>query len=281
MGIADNFTDILSLYPSAAPIKQGGQKAVFLIDHQDLGKCVLKVGIYSRPQTLERIVREVKTLREIDSPYYPKNYEFQVLDGNRFLIFEQYIESIPLSSCLQNYTDIENALFLLKELVLGLWIIWNKQIVHRDLKPDNILIRDDGHPVIIDLGIARLLDEESLTQTIAHRGPATPAYAAPEQLLNRKASIDIRTDQFNLGIITTQLLMGGVHPFDPEVVGDGENIMENIIQGKWVKDVFTNHDLRLLQPLIERLLGKEPYMRFRSPELLMQQIDNCLEKVRR
>lgn len=281
MGITDNFADILAQYPSASPIKQGGQKAVFLVTHQNFGKCILKVGIYPRPQTLERIAREVKTLREIDSPYYPKNFDFQVPDGNRFLIFEQYIESTPLSSCLQNYINPENTLYLLKELVLGLQIIWNKQIVHRDIKPDNILIRDNGHPVIIDLGIARLLDEESLTQTIAHRGPATPAYAAPEQLLNRKASIDIRTDQFNLGIITTQLLMGGVHPFDPAVVRDGDNIMENIIQGKWVKDVYKKDNLVLLQPLVERLLGREPYMRFRSPELLMQQIDNCLEKVQR
>lgn len=281
MQMADNFSDILSLYPNASPIKQGGQKSVFLITHQSFERCILKVGIYPRPQSLERIAREVKTLREIDSPYYPKNFDFQVLDSNRFLILEQYIESTPLSSCLQEYIDPENTLFLLRELVLGLMVIWNKQIVHRDLKPDNILIKDDGYPVIIDLGIARLLDEESLTQTIAHRGPATPAYAAPEQLLNRKASIDIRTDQFNLGIITTQLLMGGVHPFDPAVVGDGDNIMENIIQGKWVRDVFCKENLVFLKPLVERLLGKEPYMRFRSPELLMQQIDNCLEKVRR
>ncbi len=279
MEIADKFTDILSLYPSASPMKQGGQKAVFLINHKDFGDCILKVGIYSRPQTLERITREVNTLRKIDSPFYPKNYEFQVLDDNRFLIFEQNIESVPLSSCLQNYTDPENALFLLRELVLGLKIIWEKQIVHRDLKPDNILIKHDGHPVIIDLGIARLLDEESLTQTIALHGPATPAYAAPEQLLNRKASIDIRTDQFNLGIITAQLLMGGVHPFDPKIVGNNENIMENIIHGKWSRAVFTNNDLKILQPLIERLLGKEPYMRFRSPELLMHEIDNCFEKL--
>ena len=278
MGIAENFCDILAMYPDAKPIKEGGQKAVFLINHPDFGKCVLKVGIYSRPQTLERIQREVRTLWEIDSSYYPKNYDFQILDGNRFFILEQYVECVPLSSCLRNYTDPSDTLLLLRELVIGLEILWNKKIVHRDLKPDNILISSKGNPIIIDLGIARLLAEESLTQTIALRGPATPAYAAPEQLLNRKTNIDIRTDQFNLGIITMQLLMGGTHPFDPVVVGAGENIMENILQGRWNKGILENQDLKALRPLIERLLGKEPYMRFRSSESLLEQIDICLQR---
>lgn len=278
MGINEHFFDVLSVFPDAQLIKEGGQKAVFLINHPSYGKCVLKVGVYSRPQTLERIQREVRTLREIDSTYYPKNYDFQLLDGNRFLIFEQYVECNPLSSCLGNYTNPSDALNLLSQLVTGLVILWNKQIVHRDLKPDNILIANSGQPIIIDLGIARLLVEESLTQTVAFCGPATPAYAAPEQLLNRKSNIDIRTDQFNLGIITLQLLLGGIHPFDPAIVGAGVNITENILQGRWFREIFQRQDLQFLCPLIEKLLGREPYMRFRSSETLIKQIGYCIEK---
>lgn len=277
MAIADNFADILALYPNAIPLKEGGQKAVFLIEHPKYGKCVLKVGVFSRPQTLQRIQREVETLRNIDSSYYPKNYDFQILDANRFVILEQYVECLPLSSCEDRYTNPKDVLLLLRELVVGLEILWKKQIVHRDLKPDNILITPLGHPIIIDLGIARLLSEESLTQTIAPRGPATPAYAAPEQLLNRKTKIDFRTDLFNLGIITLQLLMGGAHPFDPAIVGIGNSEMDNILQGIWNKDILKKEENKFLLPLIEKLLGKEPYMRFRSPELLLHQIDSYLK----
>jgi len=280
MGIAENFQDILATFPDAQLLKEGGQKAVFLISHPNYGKSVLKVGTYSRPQTLERIQREVRTLREIDSAYYPKNFDFQILPDNRFLIVEQYVDCIPLSSCMDQYVDPAKALMLVRELVIGLKILWEKQIVHRDIKPDNILIASNGRPIIIDLGIARLLDEESLTQTIALRGPATPFYAGPEQLLNRKASIDIRTDQFNLGIILLQLLMKGIHPFDPAIVCAGENIVENILAGRWYRGVFTNPHLICLQPLIEKLLGKEPYMRYRSPDNLMRRIDECLKEVK-
>lgn len=56
---------------------------------------------------------------------------------------------------------------LMSHLIEGLSIIWDKGIVHRDLKPENIIIREDGKPCIIDLGIARFLDQESLTNTLA------------------------------------------------------------------------------------------------------------------
>ena len=50
---------------------------------------------------------------DIDSAYYPRNYGFQVLDDHRFLIFEEYVDSMPLSNCLDNYSEPYNALTLL------------------------------------------------------------------------------------------------------------------------------------------------------------------------
>lgn len=187
MGMAENFRDILSTFPDAQLLKEGGQKAAFLISHPEYGKSVLKIGTYSRAQTLERDGNiEVKTLLEIDSIYYPKIFDFQIFPDNRFLIIEQYVDSIPLSSCLDQYADPIKVLSLLRELVIGLKILWGKNIVHRDIKPDNLLIASDGRPIIIDLGIARLLDEESITQTLALQ-PKTPIYASPEQLLKSES----------------------------------------------------------------------------------------------
>jgi len=277
MAIADNFEDIIEKYPGAMPLKEGGQKSVWLIDHLKYGRSVLKVGNYSHPEALERIQREVNTLRKIDSKYYPKNYDFIILDGNRFVIIEEYVDCTPLSDCLSSYTDPKLALLLIKEIVTGLVILWNMNIVHRDIKPDNILITKSGCPKIIDLGIARLLDEESLTHTLAKMGPNTPIYAAPEQLENRKSAIGIRTDQFNLGIVLMQLLLGGAHPFDPHLIKSGSSIVENIINDKWYSKWLDDNDLLSIKPLISQLLGHEPFMRFRSPQKLIDAIDICLE----
>ena len=84
--------------------------------------------------------------------------------------------------------------------------------VHRDIKPSNILFRTPDEPVLTDFGIVRVLGEPSLTQDFMAQGPGTPLYAAPEQLLNEKALIDWRTDQFGLALVLAECIVRR-HPF--------------------------------------------------------------------
>ena len=274
-----DFQDILDKFKVIKELKVGGQKSVFIIQDPEHGKTVLKIGNFTNPQTLERIRREVMILRSLDSKYYPKVFKFSIIGKDRFLILEEFVECIPLSECLDSYTDLKKALELLYEIIIGLNIIWEKQVVHRDIKPDNILITNSGSPKIIDLGIARLLDQESITQTFAPRGPSTPIYAAPEQLQNKKTLIDFRTDQFNLGILLLQLLLGGEHPFNPAICNSGINIGENIINGNWCRDRIESNIYKPIKPFVYRLLGREPYMRYRTADLLISAINNCLSEV--
>lgn len=245
------------------------------VDH---GEVVLKVGNYASEPSLERIKREVAVLRNITSDYYPTIFEFKVFPNNRFLIVEQYIDSTPLGDCFARFSDPKTALELVLEMTTALTVLWSKRIVHRDLKPDNILIRKDGKPKVIDLGIARLLDDESLTRTVAASGPCTPIYAAPEQLTNRKNDIDIRTDQFCLGIILGQLVLRGEHPFDPTIVKSGASIVDNILQDNWARSTVETAGTRPLLDLCQKLLGNQPHQRFRRAEFLLEAIDNVLKR---
>ncbi len=272
------YQDILARYPDAQLLKKGGQKQAYRVSHPDYGMVVLKVGTYESPRSLERIKREVATLKEIESPYYPKHYEFQVDEKKRFIILEEYIESLPLSACLTEYSDPKKALLLIRDLVIGLKVIWDKNIVHRDIKPDNILITPLGEAKIIDLGIARLLDLESLT-TVG-RAPLTRAYAAPEQIRpNPGIKFNHRTDQFNLGIILVQLLLKGAHPFDPNLVNTGYSYEENILSGRWHNSFFNGPTLSKISPLASKLLGHEQFQRYRTPDLLLEGLDSCLTRL--
>jgi len=152
-------------------------------------------------------------------------------------------------------------------------ILWDRNIVHRDLKPRNIIIRPNKLPVIIDLGIARFLDLDSLTNTLNLMGPCTPIYAAPEQLSNRKQLINPRTDFFSLGIILLELLLGH-HPFDPRVLKNGNSIVENIAADIFVSPKTSGTCSDPFNDLAIRLLKTNQYQRFRDYQIMQKFISD-------
>ncbi|MBC8458913.1 MAG: protein kinase [Deltaproteobacteria bacterium] len=252
--------------------KNTGQKKVSLAKPNRGGEpVIIKIGKSPSQHLFKRAKREVEVQRSLKSSYYPKNFDFILFEGNRFVIVEEYIESQALSDCFDIFRGPRDILILLKHLICGLDLIWKSKVTHRDLKPDNILIKPDKTPVIIDLGI--VLAEEKSTLTLPFsRSPCTPNYAAPEQLKNRRAEIDHRTDQFILGIDILQLIEEGKHPFSPSYVGFGANIPENILNGNLIKNRLNDSKFVKMKALVSRLLAPEPYKRFRNTNLLKEEI---------
>lgn len=257
-------------------LPKGGQKTVYLAQHPKLGQVVIKKGKITGFHSIERIKREVKLLSEIESPYYPKQYYFNINSGtNSFEIIEEFIQGHELRKVMSNYRAPEDILGLLKSLIHGLSVIWDLKTVHRDLKPENLIIRNTGEPCIIDLGIARILTLKSLTDSIALMGPCTPIYAAPEQLSNLKDAIDFRTDFFSLGIIALELYLG-IHPFDSSHWDDGYSTVENIIRNKYVLETESISMNDMLRTLADRTLQTQPYKRFRNNTQFQQFIEQNL-----
>ncbi len=272
MKILDDLIDRCSDVTSLA---EGGQKKVLAAIHPDYGPVVIKYGEYRFTSSLERISREVALLRELDSPYYPKHYEFLIEPVRReFLVVEERLDAVELTDVKDRFTTDAEIINLLIQLVCALNVIWKRSVIHRDIKPANILISPDNGPRIIDLGIARFLNETSITASLAGRGPATPIYASPEQLINRKAMINVRTDFFLLGILALEL-MHGFHPFDPQHVGNEESLIENIMSGTYVA-VDESRDQRLVG-FVSRVLETKPFRRFRTVEAVMSQLEMDME----
>lgn len=262
--------DLIRQCSDVTSLAEGGQKKVLSAIHPDFGPVVIKYGEYRYATSLERIAREVTLLRAIESRYYPENYEFLIDPVRReFLIVEERLDAVELTNVKNRFSTDSQIRDLLAQLFCALDVLWQRNVVHRDIKPANILITSENEPRIIDLGIARFLDDTSLTATIAGRGPGTLIYAAPEQLKNKKTMINVRTDFFLLGLLILEL-MHGFHPFDPQHVGNQNSLVENIMTGAYVKP-DQGHDAKLVG-FIQRALEPQPFKRFRTVEAAM----NCL-----
>jgi serine/threonine protein kinase len=103
--------DVINKYQNPVLIHKGGQRVVYRVDHPRYGKVALKIGYYNTPTTqdgweLERIEREIDILKHIDSPYYPKNYDFQKISNNRYFILEEFVDSPPLAQCLDKFRSL-------------------------------------------------------------------------------------------------------------------------------------------------------------------------------
>ncbi len=150
------------------------------------------------------------------------------------------------------------------DLLDALNILWCKNTVHRDIKPGNIMIRPSLKPVILDLGIAKQLDKESLTATCQMIGPCTLIYASPEQLENKKELIGPRTDMFSLGVVLF-ILATGKHPFDLQGNKSVGQIVDSILQDDPPEPEDLNQDISTkFSKFIIKLLQKQPFQRFRN-----------------
>ena len=123
-------------------------------------------------------------------------------------------ESAP-SAAPPEAAQIVERLTVLRRVCEPLAYIHGEGIVHRDLKPDNILVRPDGRPVIVDFGLMEELAGSVSREALEARGTIAGSlhYMAPEQAGG--GIVDARADLYSLGCIL-YLLMTGRHPFEAE-----------------------------------------------------------------
>ncbi|MFN7971080.1 MAG: tetratricopeptide repeat protein [Acidobacteriota bacterium] len=118
------------------------------------------------------------------------------------------VASVPDQGIPIDAARLAEALALVRRLCVPLSYIHGEGLVHRDLKPDNVLVRLDGSPVLVDFGLAHARDPELFRESLDPPTDAlgTLAYLAPEQA--EHATVDARADLYALGCILYEMLTG-------------------------------------------------------------------------
>lgn len=195
---------------------QGGMARVWDVRDRTTQQRVAMKEILGDPDahSVERLRREAESARQLQHPHICRAIDFRIDDVERWIAFE-LVQGVSLREVIRALCPVSVPLVLvfIDELLAALAHAHAHGVLHRDVKPRNIMVTHDGVLKLLDFGIARRVEDATLTVTGALVG--TPAYMSPEQALGER--VDERADLFAVGIVLHEMFTG-ISPYAaPEI----------------------------------------------------------------
>ena len=229
----------------------GGAADVFLaVDEKRSRLVAIKVLTNSRfanTIAVRRFIKEAQTISRLHHPNIVRIIGTGKANDQHYMVMEFLPESLKQRIRARKQIGLQESLAIVNQIASALFYAHGRGFIHRDVKPDNIMFRADGTPVILDFGIARVLEATSkITRSGTSLG--TPRYMSPEQLKAKR--VDGRSDIYSLGVVLYEML-SGVPPFK------GSQTVSVVL--KHINEPIPKLPGELLscQPLIERMMAKE------------------------
>lgn len=241
-------------------IAEGGTASVYLALQQSLGRTVaLKVlDKLDNAEQSARFLAEGELIASLNHRSINTLYDVGRV-GDRHYLAMEFLEGGSLADRIAKGLRLTAALDVLESMAACLTFLHDKGIVHRDVKPSNILFHADGTPKLTDFGIAKQLGRDQQL-TLDGTALGSPYYLSPEQATNQP--LDGRSDIYSLGVVFYEMLTGR-KPFSED--SHVQTIVAHINQ-----PVPKLPDSRATyQPLLERMMAKEPQERFGSAAELL------------
>jgi serine/threonine protein kinase len=227
------------------------------------------------PQVVERMrqrfEREALSLAQMDHPNIIPIYDYGEFDQSPYLVMK-FIRGGTLKDYILSGKpiDFDQAARLLEPVARALNYAHSRNIIHRDVKPANILISENGIPLLSDFGVAKILEEEEgVTLTSDNAAVGTPEYMAPEQWENQ---ISPQTDIYALGVVFYELVTGHKpYTADTPAAVHRMALMDPLVgPKKWVEDLPDE-----VEAIIFKALARDPKDRYVS----MEEMASALEKL--
>jgi len=215
----------LGRYRVVRRIGRGGMGEVYLAERDDqeyTHRVALKViQGFASPEALDRFRRERQILAELQHPHIARLLDGGTTeDGQPYLVMD-YVEGVPLKRWIEERRPaLRERLRLFIRVCEAIFHAHQHLVIHRDIKPGNVLVTEEGEPVLVDFGIAKIVDDSEAVRAAGDGGgidsiqaPAqeqtlaqgyTPGYASPEQQAG--GAVTTASDIYSLGCLLRTLV---------------------------------------------------------------------------
>ncbi len=257
-------------------VGSGAMGQVFLCEHRFMKRPVA-VKILNpemlRIDGLHRFRMEAQAIAQLDHPNIVRAYDLDSQDDVHFLVME-YIDGASLDAIVQHggKLSVARAINLVAQAAEGLQHAHESGIIHRDVKPSNLMLDYSGRLKVLDLGLARHLNQpqpspSGTTPYQDHRIIGTADYLSPEQA--RDSEVNESADIYSLGAVAHYLL-AGMPPFA------GGSVAQKLLRHQREAPVR----LDTLRPDVPAKLGKViARMLSKSKDLRPESFDQVLEEL--
>ena len=223
---------------------------------------------------LERFRREAQAVASLDHPNILPIYEVSESEDGLPFFSMKFAEKGSLQ---ENAASLRNeprkCVQLMAKVARAVEYAHSRGVLHRDIKPGNILVNDQGEPLVSDFGLAKLLDgNNDLTRSLTTFG--TAGFIAPEQADGPAADLTPAADVYSLGAVLFNVLAGRPPFLGSNPVSVIRQASET--QAPKLRSLAPSLD-RDLETICERCLERDPKTRYQSAGDLAVDLERWLD----
>lgn len=275
----------ISHYRIIEKIGEGGMGVVYVAEDTVLGRRVAIKTLTIKPGQNEqhfrtRFLREARAVSALSHPHIATIHDYgESKDGEPYIVMELVKGETLGDLMLADKLTIARALQIVQQVAEALAEAHRNGVVHRDIKPSNVAIDHRGDVKVLDFGLAKQLNLDSLNSTDTERQTlltsqtqegvivGTPLYLSPEQALG--SAIDGRSDIFSLGTLLYECI-AGKPPFDGATRIE---ICTKVIRDDPTPPSQLNANVPVtLDRIVFKALEKKPESRYQTVEEMLDEL---------